>query len=91
MIPELVEQGFDQNSFRNLYKFLKDYNGCLSYNKACDCFVIESKSDDPPIYSSFHSNAENEELPDGENFLFPCILAIIREYHDPKINTAETL
>ena len=79
MIPELVEQGFDQNPFRNLYKFLKEYNGCLSYNKDSDCFVIESRIGNLSMSAPFAVNAEHDELPNGENYTFPCILAIIRE------------
>ena len=65
-----------RNTFRDLYAFLKKYDGCLHYSKKNDCFIIQKfYHEDKPFSCSF-KGAEKDERSDGENYTRPALIAL---------------
>ena len=89
--PESFTVGFDignevcasteakPNTFRELYKFIKENNARLRYDKKNDCFVIEyfvlSTLDH---YHCAFKGAEKDERSDGENYTRPALISLTR-------------
>ncbi len=67
------------NTFRELYKFIKEKNARLRYDKKNDCFVLEYfvLSTLGHYHCSF-KGADKDERSGGENYTHPALIALTR-------------